>query len=305
MFPKLFDFLTFIISREKIRLLKDAGAPRPWSQDTVFNTYRFCNVRREDDTVTKWVRNYIREPFADHPNLWVMLCLARQINHPETLAELLQDKKAWPYMKLDNWDLDKLRWAMIVRQGRGEKIYTGAYMLNCNWGAHYDGPRDKPAFTAHRVLHSVVHGAQKFRVQEALTEGTCQAVADALASGHGWGGFMAAQVVADLKYTRYLKDAPDWQTFALSGPGSRKGLNVVMGNEPEHQWQEAAWKDSLLALQKHVNRVLLTDQSGPHPHKDLFSEPLHAQDAQNCLCEFYKYSRGYSRTKYVPAEELK
>jgi hypothetical protein len=43
----------------------------------------------------------------------------------------------------------------------------------------------------------------------------------------GLGSFIAAQVVADLKYIEPLNKRFDWQTFAASGPGSRRGLNRV------------------------------------------------------------------------------
>src|SRR5690349_19516029 len=69
---------------------------RPYTQDPILQQYRFCNCFRELDTVTIWVRKNIREPFADHPYLWFMLAIARQINWPETLAELIEANGAWP-----------------------------------------------------------------------------------------------------------------------------------------------------------------------------------------------------------------
>jgi hypothetical protein len=42
------------------------------------------------------------------------------------------------------------------------------------------------------------------------------------------GSFQSGQVLANLKYGQ-LKSAADWWTFAASGPGSRRGLNRVLG----------------------------------------------------------------------------
>lgn len=295
MFPKLGEFVAFILERERIRAAKESGAQRPWTKDPVLAQYSFCNVRREDDRVTRWVASRIREPFADHPNLWVMLCIARQINWPETLAELVADKRAWPTMALSKWDPEALRYVLLARGARGEQVYTGAYMLNCNWGPHYEGPRDKPAFTAHRVLASVTSGPVGVELAEVMSprykNRTCHKVAELLSAGHGWGGFMAAQVVADLKYTRYLQNAEDFMTFALSGPGSRRGLNVVMGAAPDSAWREEDWLGCLLELQAQTVRKMPKLPA------------LHAQDLQNCLCEFYKYTRGWSRSKYVSHTE--
>ena len=51
--PRAFDRLVYYINeRESIRKLREAGYPKPWTQDKILQTYRFCNVNREDDTVT-------------------------------------------------------------------------------------------------------------------------------------------------------------------------------------------------------------------------------------------------------------
>ena len=90
-------FLKFAHERHEIYLRRTAGRPKPWTRDPILQTYSFTNVYRELDRVTIWVREHIREPFADHPHLWFMLCMASQINWPETLEELIQDKRgAWP-----------------------------------------------------------------------------------------------------------------------------------------------------------------------------------------------------------------
>jgi hypothetical protein len=67
----------WVREREEIRRRKDSGhPPKSWTTDEILLTYRFCNVRREDDRVTIWVRKNIRERFAGHPHLWFMLCIA-------------------------------------------------------------------------------------------------------------------------------------------------------------------------------------------------------------------------------------
>jgi hypothetical protein len=75
-------------------------------------------------------------------------------------------------------------------------------------------------------------------------------------------------------------EASDWWTWAVSGPGSRRGLNRVVGRAKDTNWSEKAWKDTLVVLQKEV-AVLLPP----------WMDRLHAQDLQNCLCEFDKYER--------------
>ena len=45
-------------------------------------------MHREDDKVTKWVRENWREPYADHPNMPFSMAVARQINWPPTLEAI-------------------------------------------------------------------------------------------------------------------------------------------------------------------------------------------------------------------------
>lgn len=255
----------FIAERQRIYELKQKGAPKPWTADPILQKYKFCNIRREQDAVTIWVDENIRKPFAAHPNLWFMLCIARQINWPDTLSALIADRRAWPHGK--NWDPSAMT---KVMNGLGGKVYTGAYMLNCHWPNGWAGGRTKPDFTAHLVLGSV--WAARKEVESQL-HGTLAEACAALLPGHGWGTFMAAQVVADLKHTRYLKDATDWWSWAASGPGSRRGLNYVLGREYGAAWREDEWLGALTQLRKEVKTPVR----------------LCAQDFQNCLCEFSKY----------------
>lgn len=263
--------------------------PPPWTGDTILQTYKFCNVYRELDRVTIWIREHIREPFADHPALWFMLAIARQINWPETLEELIKDKKgAWPTTN-DWWDYHRAARIMLDRKARGETVYTGAYMLTCQPASLVrDG--EKAWFTTEIALKSV--WADRLCVEPRLHT-TLQEAFKSLLPHHGWGDFLTAQVIADLKHTRYLKDAPDWWDWAVLGPGSRRGLNRVLGREPVDKTFRT--EESLNWLRE--VRAYLDGMSG--------LPPLCLQDTQNVLCEFSKYEKarlglGRPRSKFRP-----
>lgn len=277
------QLLAFMKERHAIYLRRAAGQPKPWTNDELLRKYRFCNVYRELDTVTVWIREHIREPYADHPDLWFLLAAARQINWPDTLDELLKSGTMVP--KRGKWTPEPMRQVMLTRQSRGDKLYTGAYMLNAH-GRGPEDPSDKAFFTTHLVLGSV--WKNRHTMEAAFERNTLEAAHAAFLPHHGWGSFTAAQVIADMKYTKKLKYAADWLTWAAPGPGSLRGLNVVLGRDPAERWVTRAWLETLQLLRDEVN--------GKWPH-----ELLHAQDMQNCLCEFYKYRRGFSRTHYQGA----
>jgi DNA adenine methylase len=115
----------------------------------------------------------------------------------------------------------------------------------------------------------------------------------------GFGSFLAGQVVADLKYDSPLNRAPDWWTWAASGPGSRRGLNRVLGRPKSSPWDETEWLQSLQRLHEII---------GPRIAAAGMPE-IHMQDLQNCLCEWDKFERvrlgeGKPRSRYPGQAEL-
>lgn len=270
-------FVAFVRERELVRQRKEAGLPKPWTKDPILQQYKFCNVYREDDTVTRWVMARIRKPFATHPHLWFMLCAARQINWPDTLQELIVDQRgAWPSIA-GTWKPEVMRQVMLNRAVRGDKVYTGAYMLRGPIQGDPSGHQDKPRYTAYRVLLPLWEQRGKLapRLRGSLAEAH-----EAFSGFHGWGDFLVGQVIADLKYTAWLRKAPDWYDWAVLGPGSTRGLNRVMGEPLKHVWDSREGLNALLDL-----RQLLMREVKELPRR------LCLQDVQSCLCETDKYLR--------------
>jgi 5-hmdU DNA kinase-like protein len=72
------EFSHFINERHAIKLRKESGAPRPWTRDPFLGEFRFCNVNREDDRVTRWLAKNWRKPHAKDPDLWFALTVFRR-----------------------------------------------------------------------------------------------------------------------------------------------------------------------------------------------------------------------------------
>jgi hypothetical protein len=108
----------------------------------------------------------------------------------------------------------------------------------------------------------------------------------------GLGSFMAAQLVADLKYVSFMRDTPDWWSWASPGPGSKKGLNIIQGRSMDASWKDAEWLKGIQELNKYENEKLAEYGLGP----------FHCQDTQNHLCEWSKYEKvrtGVGRPRQV------
>src|SRR5438105_15316412 len=80
--------LYWITEREAVRRRREAGEPAPWTDDPILREWSFCNVRREDDRVTRWIASHWRAPHEDDRDLWFAMVVARFVNWPPTLAEI-------------------------------------------------------------------------------------------------------------------------------------------------------------------------------------------------------------------------
>lgn len=304
--PRLSDIAAFMKARHDIYLDRKAGKPGPWTADPILNQGRFCNIFRELDTVTIWVDKHIRQPYANHEHLWFMLAIARYINWPDTLAELIQTKQ-WP----DNPDFEPswLTTALEHRAVRGDKVYTGAYMIR----AESDQTKPWYSWSKHRYIAEIVLGrlwedrhewAAMLEDQgdSPMTLETCWTLFQA-SRYIGWGPFMAYEVVTDLRHTRYLKDAPDIYTWANAGPGAIRGLNRLFGRDLSNKPRPEQTNGEMFELMKELNDL---DEPG---FNATFGEPcdvnsrFEMRDIEHTLCELDKYERvrlgeGKMRSKY-------
>lgn len=282
-FPLLDKFVAFIVERHSIYMRRQGGHPKPWTEDPILQSFRFCNVYRELDTVTLWISNEWRFRYRKDEDLWFAMVVARLVNWPDTLAELMPAVFTLDTKKVQ-WDEGKFIRAMHRRRKQGEKVFTGAYIVSTNGVA-----TDKADYIGKKVLTKMWRKREELRPREG---DTLEAFHTRLTSFMGMGSFIAGQVVADIKYAEPLARASDWHTWAAKGPGSSRGLNRVCGNERDERWKPAHWLQVLQELQEVVNPML-----------PLQWEKLHAQDLQNCLCEFDKYMRvtlgeGRPRSRY-------
>lgn len=255
--------IKFIVERQQIYLRRAAGDAPPWTCDPILRRYRFCNVYREQDAVTVWISKNWRTPMQNNPQLWFAMCVARLFNLPSTLARI----QPLP------WRPDSVFKTLEAARSQGHKIFNAAYIVSTNGCS-----MDKLAYVVYQVLHPLWLDRKKI-----VLRGTdsLRAFHTCLQEYNGMGSFLAAQIVADAKYALPLNKAPDWHTFAASGPGSRRGLNRVLGRPEKTPWREDDWFAALTELRAKVNPQLVRAKM----------EPLHAQDLQNCLCEFDKYER--------------
>lgn len=271
--PALDRLVYWITERHQVYLKRKAGLPRPWTDDTVIQSTFFCNPYRENDKVTTWLREQVRDPLEDDPRVLFAVICFRWFNWPLTGARLM-GKGEFPEGKnlLLDWDLVEALGRLKTQTGQ---VFTGAFNIS-NSGS------TKPKIN--RVCEDYIQPAWEAMPEylahwdETVTLEGMHAALSVL-PGLGGSGFMAAQVVADLKHTSFLRECSDWWTWCCLGPGSKRGLNRLLGRGADEPVPKN-WKHCLEDLRQTINRRL----KGRYP-------AFHAQDAQNCLCEWDKYER--------------
>jgi len=260
----------WILERESIRHAKDLGAQAPWSLDPIMQSVYFCNVDREDDKVTKWIRQNWSASWDLDSNHTLTAVVARVFNLPSTLALI---GKPCDY---DDW-FTRTPCKLSEYTFQDKRIFNGAYMVT----------------TASKKVDKIDFFMDSFKTLESKGDilQDCSTLAQAhkqLMNVDGIGSFLAAQVVADLKNTEGhpLTHAADWRTFSAFGPGSLKGLSWFWG-------KPVTAKDYQKALQSCFDQIYL------ELPEDLLAV-LCMQNFQNCLCEYDKYMRvlnGKGRSK--------
>ncbi len=275
----------WVRERERIRIHKESCGAPPYTDDPILSTYRFCCVRREDDRDTRWIREHVREPYADHPMLWLMLCICRQINWPETIAEIIAWRSAWPNSPA--FSPGEITAVLRDRRARGEKVYTGAYMIS----APPKKGADKQAYIAETVIGDLWDRRTQFEIATGAGWPSLQEIHQRIMRSNGWGPFMAYQAVVDMRFTRLLDRAGDLRTWAAAGPGTLRGLNRLHGravDTPLTQHRALEEMREIYAIAEGETGV-----------------PMDFSDVPNILCETDKYLRvqlgeGKPRALYVP-----
>lgn len=277
----------FIVERYRIHHRRDRGQPKPWTADPILQEYRFCNVYRELDYTTQWIRQ-CWQPYVLDSNEWFLMLAARLINYVPTLAKLtpaMLGQASFAAGKAVTWNPEEFVSVLQKLEAGTDKVYSSAYITVTPL---YRKGQPKSEYFARSVLQPAWDLRETVLNQD-CTWRTLQDCYSSLRKLPAVGSFLAAQIVADLKYTS-LRGTPDWHSFCASGMGSKRGMNRILGLPPSNALSE---KNFLYYM------AVLEGKLQPRLARAGLPE-MHYQDIQNCLCEFDKYERlrnGESRVR--------
>jgi hypothetical protein len=272
-------YLAFLVERDAIYQRKSSGQPWPWTDNPILQEYRFTEVYRERDRTSIHYQKTVRHHYKENPLVLPATVLYRWFNRMSTCDELFNQTDIEGASVFERYINGGCKTPIMLTHCIDEILpphVTGAYIIN---GAH-----GQPK--AYGVISYFHDWCQKpwretwetwLRRPPLLSE-----MYDWLREdSRGLGSFMAAQLVADLKYLPFMLGVEDWWTWASPGPGSMKGLNIVNGRPMGAPWKNAEWLTGIQEL-----RLLENEKLKPHG-----LGPFHAQDTQNHTCEFSKFEK--------------
>jgi len=274
--------IRFAVERENIRE-KRLVQTENFTTDPILSKFRFCNIHRKDDRVSKWLLEHYYS--QDGNDVWFKAVIARLINWPPTLSHLMKLKLIPTFAS--NFKPVEFIDALEDRMKDGVKMYSSAYIV---YPTNKKGNSKAHNMCVHIILPLLEHIE---KIREVKTKNSIELMTKELAKSFGIKTFIAGQITADLTYIEgELNLATDLYSWAPMGPGSQRGLNRLFNRPTKHSMKEIDFLDEL----RQVHLTLVKEDSR--------FDDLTLHDAQNVMCEFDKYLR-VARNEGTPRQLYK
>jgi len=274
-------FFAYARERYSIKLRREAGKPAPWTDDPILRQYRFCNVFRTDDRVTRWLKAEVLDPLGgDHPRLLRAAVVFRFLNRIDTgteVQELLLDRGI-PLSEHTRWlKLVEEKLRALVAQKR--TILGAAYMIKT--------PLHKDKVTGLAELWQPVLQRLEVLARDIGTAQKLETTVKLLRQFPFFGPFMGYEIACDLSYTPLLANPIDAHLWANPGPGATRGIGRVVWGDPLKLTRHGV--DDIFYCIATMQRLWFASQKelnwpSAWPVWDM-------RTVEHTLCEFDKYQR--------------
>lgn len=279
-------FYWWMDERQWIYLKKERGDPWPWTADKILQQYKFTNVYRQQDAVTRKLTEELRRvhyDYGDHKKLLFRIYVFRIFNWPDTYYELA------PLIDARRFRPEQFRQIILDRKARKDQMFTGAYIVTNNGSTT---PKHELYTEACLIARDMIYKSRL--VKEIENEQTLEYATQALRLLPMVGAFISYEMVTDLRWTPILEHAEDIYTWANPGPGAKRGLNRIFS--PSHDKNDNRRVNGKQDLLEEM-RTLLNEAP------NYTNLTLEMRDIEHSLCEFDKYMRvknneGRPRSKY-------
>lgn len=268
--PNLPVYAWYLNERERMRIKREEqGLPRPWTEDPILDGFRFTNIHRGDDKVSRDLYNEITQYPVSPLSLFNMFVFRtfNTIRGYEAVG-------GWT----NEYDMKKARWYLDSAAESGIKLFGNSYlMVNSMCGGYPPGYKhrfyvEKPFQLMWDAQHTIFKQLQQDNTLEGATRIFTQFP--------GYAGFLGYEMALDAEMVGITPHPTDKYTWGNIGPGAQRGLNYVFGRDRKFKQSQAKcleelrwlWGESVWFLEDHV------------------PEPIDMRVMENALCETSKYA---------------
>lgn len=263
----------FASTRQNIFYKRLEGKNRPWSDDPIFNTYKFCNTYRASDRVSQYlIRNVIYNNHYSEKDTIFRILLFKFFNKIETWQAL---EKNFGELTLSNFNYDHFASFLEKEIISGNKIYSNAYISCANKAFGYDRKHMNHLALIDKMVNTD-------NITSKITSSqTFENVFKILREYPLIGDFMAYQLATDINYSEVINFSEN--SFTVVGPGSKRGIAKCFENIGDKS-------------PEYIIRYMQENQDQEFARlgldfKNLFGRKLQLIDCQGLFCEVDKYSR--------------
>jgi alpha-glutamyl/putrescinyl thymine pyrophosphorylase clade 1 len=277
---KIFQsFWEFGAERHKVWQSRRSGKAAPWTSNPFLSGHKFCNSFRVLDRVSQYLVAHVINSGPQTPSELLFRTLLFKFYNKISTWELLERKLG--VLEWRRFQCSKYSRVLDVAYNRGLSLFGRAYRANQRWRLDLNGTHQK-------YLALLVHVMQSDTLARLLAAGSYEECFWMLRGLPLHGDFIGMQILTDLNYSSLLNYDED--SYVRCGPGCVKGINLCFGT----RLSDKSSSDMLLAAA--VVRDCVDNQEKYFEALDLepvslFGRRLKLIDAQNLMCEFFKFSK--------------
>ena len=268
------EYWRFAVERQHIFQKRRNGCSYPWTNDFIFQKYKFTNSYRASDRVSQYlIRNVI---YPEHHNfspedVFFRIILFKIFNKIETWEALENEVECIDYKSYSFERYDSVLTNLI---NNGNTIYSAAYIMPSGKAFGSDKKhRNNLMLLEMMMSENVVSKISKAHDLQELYE--------ILLDYPSLGKFLAFQYAIDINYSE-LCDF-DEMDYVVAGPGATSGISKLF--EDKNGYSD-----------EYIIRLMAENQEQEFERLNLNFEylgnrKLQLIDCQNLFCETDKYTR--------------
>lgn len=260
--PGLPVYAHYFNEREMIRLKREKGLPPPWTDDPIYRDFRFTNVLRKDDKVSR----QLCEAMDTHASLELLLFNMFVFRTFNCLSGF-QAMGGWT----EKWGLRKARKNLDKAYANGVPLFGNAYLMTNSM------TKGAPKHQFYLTVFDMLWRKRAPLIRRVIESLSLEKATGIFRELPGYGDFLAYEMALDCQMLKLLQPT-DAHTWANPGPGARRGLNHVFGRPrktripTDQALEEMRWLYQILpdCMEIHV-------------------PPLDMRCIENGLCETQKF----------------